>query len=151
MRQRIAPGYQPAVRTGASAWALGSCALYLALAFGLRGGPPFVRFPAFAFPDTGGVMALPLFLADGQPAQVRDFEGFAGVGPQAVDIEHKGLPSVVAHRFVEDAHWIGEHRGDGGDVAVEVGLRVLRVDGDGVVGVVDRIDGRGTARRRGGR
>lgn len=137
------------MKAGASLWAAGSCAVYLALAFGLRGGLPFVRFPAFAFPDTGGVMALPLFLADGQPAQASDFEAFAGVGPEAVDIEHTGLPSVVAHRFVEDAHWIAEHRGDGGDVVVEVGLRVLRVDGNGVVGVVDRIDGRGTARRRG--
>lgn len=128
-------------------WALGSCAIYLAVSLVLRGGVPFVRFPAFAFPDTGGVMALPLFLADGEPAEATDFEGFAGVGPEAVDVAHTGLPSVVAHRFYDLQSWIAAHPGDGGDIAVIVGLRVLRRGPDGVT-VGDRVDGVGTARRR---
>ncbi len=132
-----------------SLWALGPCLVYLALAFGVRGGLPFVRFPSFAFPDTGGVMALPLFLANGEPAEATDFVDFAGVGPEAVDVVHEGLPSVVAHRFYEQPQWIGEHPGAvGGEVQVEVGLRVLRVQADGSVSREDRVDGRGTARRR---
>lgn len=125
-----------------------ACVGFLALVFGLRGGVPFVRFPAFAFPDTGGVMALPLFLADGQPADPTDYVDFAGFGADAVDVEHPGLPSVVAHRFHEAHAWIGAHPGAGGDVHVEVGLRVLRVGSDGRVRTEDRIDGRGSARRR---
>lgn len=132
-----------------STWAAASCLVYLALAFGVRGGLPFVRFPAFAFPDTGGVMALPLFLADGEPAEVTDFTDFVGVGPEAVDVVHEGLPSVVLHRFYEAQTWIRGHPGVGpGDVAVTVGLRVLRVRPDGSVAREDRVDGRGTARRR---
>lgn len=131
-----------------SAFAVASCVVYLALAFTLRGGVPFIRFPAFAFPDTGGVMALPLFLADGERADATDFVDFAGVGPEAVDIEHRGLPSVVAHSFHELQRWIGEHPGSGGDVEVIVGLRVLRQAPDGTLTREDRVDGRGTARRR---
>ncbi|GDX80616.1 hypothetical protein LBMAG42_24270 [Deltaproteobacteria bacterium] len=132
-----------------STWAAGACALYLALAFGVRGGVPFVRFPAFAFPDTGGVMAMPLFLANGEPAEVTDFTDFMGVGPEAVDVVHTGLPSVVSHRFYEAQSWIGEHPGErAGDVEIAVGLRVLRVLPDGSVAREDRVDGRGTARRR---
>lgn len=132
-----------------SPWAAGACLVYLGLAFGVRGGLPFVRFPAFAFPDTGGVMALPLFLADGEPAEVADFTDFVGVGPDAVDLVHEGLPSVVAHRFHETASWIATHPGtEAGDVDVTVGLRVLRVQADGSVSREDRVDGRGTARRR---
>ena len=131
-----------------SPWALGVCVTFLALTFGLRGGLPFIRFPAFAFPDTGGVMAVPLFLADGAPADPADFVDFAGVGPGAVDVDHAGLPSVVAHRFVEAQAWLRDHPGAGGDVAVIVGLRVLRTNADGGVEIEDRIAGRGTARRR---
>src|SRR4051812_22637951 len=109
-----------------SAWAVGSCVVYLGVTFLGVPGVPFVRFPAFAFPDTGGVMALPLFLADGAPAEASEFVDFAGVGPEAVDVVHEGLPSVVAHRFHEDQRWIADHPGAGGDVVVTVGLRVLR-------------------------
>lgn len=128
-------------------WSVVPCVGFLALVFGLRGGLPFVRFPAFAFPDTGGVQALPLFYADGVPADPSDYVDFAGVGPDAVDVEHPGLPSVVAHRFVEAQAWIAGHPGAGGPVEVQVGLRVLRRGADGRVRVEDRIDGRGTARR----
>ena len=132
-----------------SSWAAGSCLIYLALAFGARGGVPFVRFPAFAFPDTGGVMALPLFLADGEQAEVSDFVDFVGVGAGAVDLAHSGLPSVVQHRFYEAQAWIGEHPGStAGNVEIAVGLRVLSVEPDGSVSREDRVDGRGTARRR---
>lgn len=133
-----------------SPWALGPCLVYLGLAFGVRGGLPFVRFPAFAFPDTGGVMALPLFLANGEPAEATEFTEFAGVGPEAVDVVHEGLPSVVLHRFYETQSWIAAHPGTGvGEVEVTVGLRILRVQADGSVSREDRVDGRGTARRRG--
>jgi hypothetical protein len=131
-----------------SAWAAGSCAAYLLLTFARPSGLPFVRFPAFAFPDTGGVMALPFFLANGEPAEVEDYVGFAGLGPDAVDVVHAGLPSVVAHRFYEMQSWIAAHPGEGGDVDVAVGLRVLRAAPDGTIVREDRVDGRGTARAR---
>ena len=128
--------------------ALYACLAWLTLVLFVRTGLPFVRFPAFAFPDTGSVMALPIFLADGQPAEVSDYTDFAGVGPSDVDVVHDGVPSVVAHRFYELQRWIAEHPGAGGEVAVTVGLRVLRVAPDGTVHEEARIDGRGTARRR---
>lgn len=132
---------------GASTWAAASAAIYLALNFGLGGGLPFVRFPAFAFPDTGGVMAVPLFLADGTPANPTDFTGFAGLIPEALDGAHPGLPSVVEHRFHETQAWIGGHLGTGGPVEITVGVRVLRTDAAGRIAVEDRVDGRGTASR----
>ncbi len=125
-----------------------SCLVYLTVTAVVRDGVPFVRFPAFAFPDTHGVMALPLFLADGAPADPRDYTAFDEVGPSAVDVAHEGLPSVVAHQFVELERWLADHPGAGGDVQVAIGLRVLRVDDAGRVYTVDRIDGRGTAQRR---
>jgi len=134
-RARVAPAATAAV-------------VFWGLVFGLRGGLPFVRFPAFAFPDTGGVMAVPLFRADGAEADPTDFVDYAGVGPAAVDLTHDGIPSVVAHRFREAEAWLREHPGPGGPVHVEVGLRVLRVSADGRVHTEDRIDGRGTARPR---
>ena len=128
--------------------ALYACLAWLALVLFVRSGPPFVRFPAFAFPDTGGVMALPIFLANGAPAEVSDYTNFAGIGAEDVDVVHDGIPSVVAHRFYELQRWIAEHPGSGGDVEVVVGLRILRVGTDGVLHEEARIDARGTARRR---
>lgn len=134
-------------RAGVSSWAVRACLVYLLFTFAGLPGVPFVRFPAFAFPDTGGVMALPLFLADGVPAEPTDYVDFAGVGPDAVDVTHGGLPSVVDHRFHETRRWIAAHPGAGGDVTVTVGLRVLRRAPDGTITREDRVDGRGTARR----
>ncbi len=143
-----ARGVTPLPRDRPTPWALAACGAFLLLNFGLRGGLPFVRFPAFAFPDTGGVMAVPLFRADGESASAEAFTDFSGVEGAAVDMEHPGLPTVVAHRFYEVRAWIDGHRGAGGDVSVEVGLRVLRSGPDGAITIEDQVNGHGTARRR---
>jgi hypothetical protein len=129
-------------------WALGSLVAYAALALGLRGGVPFVRFPAFQFPVAEEATAVPVFLADGERADIRDFTAFAGVGPDAVDVRHLGIACSVEHLLFEQRDWLADNAGEGGPVRAEIGLLVLSVGEDGRLATTTRIDATGTARRR---
>lgn len=141
----------PVPQWGQSSVALWSCALYVGLALGLRGGVPFVRFPAFGFPTASGETAVLLFRAGGVDARVRDFSDFTGIQGADVDVRHRGIACSSEHALYEAAEWIAGHQagGDpGGDtVPVQVGLRILGLGPDGDVVERLRIDREGTARR----
>ncbi|MFZ5482335.1 MAG: hypothetical protein ACOZNI_36575 [Myxococcota bacterium] len=135
--------------TRAHGWAVGSCLAYGALSLGLGGGGvPFVRFPAFQFPVAREATAVPLFLADGERADVRDYTAFAGVGPDDVDVRHEGYACSVEHKLHEQRAWLAENAGEGGPVRVEIGLLILSLDEAGRLVATPRVDATGTARPR---
>lgn len=133
------------------AWGPLTFGVWVCLSLLLRGGVPFVHFPAFQFPAAGGTTAVPLLLADGADADIRDFTGFAGLDPSDVDTGHHGVPCSVEHRLYEARAWLAGHLAPDdapGPVRIQLGLRILSVDEDGALHQVDRIDGTGTATRR---
>jgi hypothetical protein len=139
-------------RRRALPWAVGACAVYMALALTFGGGLPFVRFPAFTFPAAQGATAVPLFLADGAPADIAAYTDFVGIDPDAVDVKHHGVACSVEHGLYEQQHWLREHAAAPGSapgpVRVEIGLRILDLDETGALREVLRVDAAGTARLR---
>jgi hypothetical protein len=130
---------------GPSGAALAAFVVYLGLV-AATGNLPLLRFPVFQFARPDGPTVAPWFAADGQRADIEDFERFAGVGPDDVDRERLGFQSSVQHKFDEQARWLGDHPGtDQGPVAVQVGLRILDLGPDGRVHEQVRVDGEGTA------
>lgn len=130
---------------GPSGAALTAFLVYLLLV-AATGNLPLLRFPIFQFARPQGPTAAPWFAADGQPADIEDFERFVGVGPGDVDSERQGFQSSVQHKFDEQARWLGDHAGtEAGPVRVQVGLRILDLGPDGRVRERVRVDGEGTA------
>lgn len=130
---------------GPSGAALIGLLVYLGLV-AATGNLPLLRFPVFQFARPQGPTVAPWFAADGQRADIEDYERFVGVGPGDVDLVRQGFQSSVQHKFDEQARWLGDHRGtQAGPVAVQIGLRVLDLGPDGRVREQVRVDGEGTA------
>ena len=132
-----------------------TCGVWLVISLALGGYVPFAHFPMFRFPTSEGPTAMPLFLADGEPAAIEDYVDFEGLDPERIDVEHRGYACAAEHMFHEQQAWLSAHgsgsgSGSGsGRVGVAVGLRILAVDpGTGRVTITQRIDMRGTARAR---
>lgn len=111
---------------------------------------PFSRYDMYA--GAGGLTqgGVPVFRAAGRPADVRDYEAFAGIDPDALLPAH--VTTSMGHVVHDAGRWIAARRAPGGDsgpgaVEVEFGYRVIRVV-DGRLRESWHSVARGTARRR---
>lgn len=130
-------------------WAFFAFAAYLlfSLTLGIRF--PFSTYPMYA--DSGGRTegAVPLFLANGQAVNITDFVNFQGIDPDAI------LPAGIAcsmHYRVEEARqWLRHHAAPTGTakgpIAIQIGYRIVRLDGNRPIAWSERIVAQGTAWR----
>jgi hypothetical protein len=119
--------------------------LYLAGAFALGDRFPFSRYDMYAASARRDRGAVPLFLADGVPTEIHDWDRFAGLDGTLVPDD---LPTSLRHAIDEAERWIAQHRAPEGappgPVRIQVAVRLLSVD-DGVLRESTRIVAEGTA------
>jgi hypothetical protein len=131
--------------------AAGVCGLYWVLALIGGGRVPFLERSMFEFSAVATPAAAPLFRADGELADVHHFTDFRGLAAAAVDVDHPGYLSTVAHHFHDQRAWIADHqlppRTVSGRHQVDIGLLILERGPDGRVTTTVRIDASGWARR----
>lgn len=125
-------------------------ALYLALS--LRLGERFV-FSRYSMYSTLGARdhgAVPIVLADGQPAEIDAFEAFSGIS--VADIYPDGIACSLEWRVRELERWVASHQAAPGavpgPVRIELGFLLLKVAANGELHEEQRITARGQGRKR---
>lgn len=122
-------------------------ACYVAMAWLVGERFPFSRFSMYASLGTYRQSHVPVFLADGHPAEARSFHRFAGIDPEVI------APGTricsLNHRIDEDARWIAAHRAGVGEapgpVMVAYGFVPIRLEEDRIERGRVEIVARGTA------
>ena len=126
-----------------SRWALGALLLQLALAAWVGERFPISRYSMYASNAPHERGAVPVVLANGEPADVEDFVDFSGL-----DLVRWSPPEPCSLEYIlaDARRWIEAHPGSGGDV--EIGLAFVVVTlADGALHEETVVLQRGRARR----
>jgi hypothetical protein len=140
-----------AVSGSRSFWAVGACVAYVAAATIGRGAIPFTAFPMFAFPVLQPPLAVPYFAVDGDRAEVTDYDAFWDLGPEDVDVAHRGYASTAEHMFYDLQRWIQDHPGTENRTNARpcaVGITIVTIGPSGEIALEDRVDAEGSCRPR---
>jgi hypothetical protein len=124
-------------------------AIYLGGSLALGERFPFSRFSMYADVAGRAEGAVPVFLADGEPASPHAFTGFAGIDPDG--LLPRDIPCSLEYVVADAARWIRTHpasegrRGEG--ARFQVGYRILTIDARGGLSERLRIVAEGRAWR----
>ena len=98
---------------------------------------PFSKFNLYSDTTHRSMSAVAVFLADGSVADVWEYHRFVGLSPS--EFLAADYPTGSQWVSLELARWIGDHGSEDqslappGSVAVAIGYRCFRIDGDGLV------------------
>jgi hypothetical protein len=129
-----------------------SALCYLALALPFAGKIPLVELVMFRFYVPKGKTTFPLFLADGEVASIEDYDRFANLPPEVIDLNHGGYECSVEHKFHDAKWWLTNHQAPRsetpGPVTIEIGMGILFIDENNALHQEHQITGTGTAHPR---
>jgi len=109
--------------------ALGAFTAYLALALLVGEVFPFSRFDMYAGIADRQEAAVPMARVGERWVSVFDYSCFDGPIPAR---DFRAVPSSMNYRVFQDAAWVRDHQGQGGDVTLEVGWLWLRRTDSGI-------------------
>ena len=91
---------------------------------------PFSRYELYSDSAKRQTSAVIVFLADGVPADVWEYERFSGLIPDEFLPKH--ISSGLEWFSHEMARWVKDHQEEGppGPIQVSVGYRLFSIDGD---------------------
>ena len=128
-------------------WAPLAAVVYAAVSTLVGDRFPFSRYSMYASTAVRDHGAVPVFLADAEPAPIDAFDRFAGLDPDT--LYPKGLACSLEWQVHEAKRWIRGHRAafgeEPGPVKVAFGFVILRVDAEGRLSEELRLTGEGTA------
>ena len=109
---------------------------------------PFSKFELYADAGHRSAGAVPLFLADGQEANISDYTAFSGLVTE--EFLPSNIPTSVTWMVEEARRWVDDHPATDGEGPTKVafGFRILRIGDDGTIVEEQRLLQKGTAWKR---